>query len=217
MKAKFLDKKILYSCWANPPEGSLALHPVHDKGIHWHHCREQFAARFNESTPHFYLAHPLRKDKDIAQLLNSFESIVASNINTPFEHTVFAQTNRKTILWIKPSRFWVDCQIKRSLLTLVLRCGKNYEIRKNNFDDALFGNYKECQYLKETKPAVLRFMFGFTKYVGRINVSAYETVQKHGWREEFYRLDSPSIRKKLTLPDGEKKLNNIIGLETLWT
>lgn len=217
MKAKFESKINLVSCWLNPPEGSFALDSSDEKRLFWHHCREQFAAKFNQNTTRFYFCHQLNKNKDIANFLFIFESIIASNTTTPFVFSSFARTNRNNILCVIPSSFWLDCIIKRSLLTLILRCGKNFDKKKNNFDDALFGDYKECQYLKDTKSAVLRFMFGFTKHTRNLNnISAYATVQKHGWREEFFGQNESEIRRRLVLPDGEQKTNNIVGLESLW-
>jgi hypothetical protein len=77
--------------------------------------------------------------------------------------------------------------------------------------------FKECSYIIETKIAVTRFLFGFTKYTGITPVVGGTSVIKHGWREEFSKLDEPTTRKRLVLPDGIARSTNIVGAESLWT
>ncbi len=211
MKVKFeQETKKITSCWVNPPKGNFALES--ENGLKWDHCREKFAAKFDETINGFYLSHELNAGRNVASFFHKFESIINCNTNIKFSR--YKKTSRNTILWIEPSKFWVDCHMKRSLLTLLVRCGMNYDYKKDNFDDALFGNYKESQYLRETKSAVLRFMFGFTKFTGSLSDKPYATVIKHGWREEFLNIDDYTIRKKLISPDSIQQ--NIVGLESLW-
>lgn len=100
-----------------------------------------------------------------------------------------------------------------------MRCAQNYSIAADNFDDALFGvAYKENVYIIETKMAVLRFLFGFTKYTGICpSISLSATVIKHGWKEEFHKLTQSEIKNRLVLPDGIKYHHNIVGSEFLWS
>lgn len=213
MKAQFGEVKKLKQCYGTPEPGKYALESEPPKAVHWDHCREQFASKFSEITPGFYFSHPPGKSLDIGEFMARFESIVGLKLPS-----TFSETNRDTILWTEPSQFWLDCQMKRSLLTIVLRCGVNYLADKDNFDDALFGEYKESIYVKETKSATLRFMFGFTKFTGNItSITSTSSVIKHGWREEFKPLDDSTIRRRLVLPEGKAKESSIIGLESLWT
>ena len=86
-----------------------------------------------------------------------------------------------------------------------------------SFDDALFGyQHKESNLMIETKPAVMRFMFGFTKYTGITPVLGQANIIKHGWKEEFHKLDESEIKNRLVLPDGVKKSSNIVGSESIW-
>ena len=149
--------------------------------------------------------------EDIGEFLTKFEIIIGLKYNS-----VFSKTERNNVTWIEPSLFWRSCYLRRSLLTLVLRCAMNYRIKKDNFDDALFGDYKECLYVKETKSAFLRFMFGFTQFTGKLNVNPNSTVIKHGWREEFLRLDDFAVRRRLVLPEDVNREMSIVGIETLW-
>lgn len=212
MKAFFCGTKKL-NCKVQPAVGSYALDSDSSKDVYWDHCREQFAAKFNDKTPGFYFCHLASKSQDIANFLTKFETIIGN-----VELSTYCHTNKKTVIWISPNKLWTGCSINRSLMTIVVRCGLNYDSEKDNFDDALFGNYKENTYLKETRSATLRFLFGFTKFSGIINpVHSSSTVVKHGWREEFKSLDDISVRRRLSLPEGEKKESCIVGMESLWT
>jgi hypothetical protein len=212
MKAKFEEEPKKIKTHVQPPIGNYALDSDPAAYVHWYHCREQFAVKFIENTIGFYFSHPHGKSFDIGEFITKFESILnIDNISR------FAKTEKETVLWIEPSKFWKDCQIKRSLLTLIVRCGINYDSKKDNFDDALFGQYKESAYIKETRSAVLRFMFGFTRFTGIIApVMPSATVVKHGWREEFLKIDDVAVRRKLALPEDTKKETSIVGVESLW-
>ena len=208
MQAKFGQKKY-FKCPVIPPVGNFALDP-NEFPIHWDKCREQFAVKFDEFTPGFYFSHPQDKAFNIAEFIAKFESVLEIK-----DLTSFCLTNKQSVLWIEPSYFWKNCQMKRSLFTLIIRCGFNYSLEKDNFDDALFGDYEETVYIKETKLAVLRFMFGFTQFVGRIQPCfAFTTVIKHGWREEFIKSNLAEIRNKLT--NVEKIQENFISKGSIW-
>jgi len=211
MKAKFKEIK-KFKSHVHPPVGNYAIDSDQTQDIRWDHCREQFAVKFNQNTKGFYFSHIAGKSLDIGEFVTKFELITELD-----EFSVFSKTHKDTVLWIEPSVFWLDCHIKRSLFTILIRCGMNYSVESDNFDDALFGNYKENFYIKETKSAVMRFMFGFTRFVGNLSIiSPTATVIKHGWREEFLKADDYIVRERLVLPEGKKKEINIIGLESLW-
>lgn len=215
MKAQFGETKEINMSYGSPPPGNYALEPIPSKSIHWDHCREQFAPKFNSDTRGFYFSHHSDKHQNIGEFLTKFEEIIGHNQN----FSTFCQTSRSTILWVEPSRFWLDCQMKRSLLTILLRCGQNFNLNYDNFDSALFDEtyYKENIWAKETRKAILRFLFGFTKFTGQyINVTETTTIIKHGWREEFATLSEKDIRQRLILPEGKNKEVNIVGAESLW-
>lgn len=212
MHAKYGQLKKI-RCHVNPPVGNFALEIENDqpKDVFWDHCREQFAAKFNESIIGFYFSHQIGKFNDIAEFINKFELIVGV-----LNRSCFSRTEKQSVLWIEPSEFWRNCQMKQSLLTIILRCATNYDLSIDNFDDTLFGNYKENTYLRETKSALLRFMFGFTKFTGTTNyITNATTFIKHGWKEEFSKLDNCTVRRKLISP-GENTDFCIIGVESLW-
>jgi hypothetical protein len=205
--------------YCNPAISSFGLESENHKVNHWDHCREQFAAKFTENTKGFYFSHKPDMEKEIVGLIKKFENVLHKSKNfSNFQYTKFAKTNVPSIIYIEPSPFWLDCYFKRSIYTLIVRCGHNYKIKEDNFDEALFGvQYKESSCLIDTKPAVMRFMFGFTKYTGISPVVGQSTVIKHGWKEEFHKLDEAEIKNRLVLPDGIKKSSNIVGSESIWT
>jgi hypothetical protein len=217
-KCNFLETKKIILNYAAPPCGSFGLEIEDGRIVHWDYCREQFAVRFLENTKCFYFCGKQQKMIDVIHFLHKFEIILSkSNHFEKFKFSSYAQTSYNNIIYIQPSSFWKDCYFKRSLYTLLIRCGLNYFRHNDNFDDALFGvNYKESTFLIETRIAVLRFMFGFTKYTGICPVLFNITVIKHGWKEEFYKLKEQEIKQLLVIPDGCKKTINIVGNDTLW-
>jgi hypothetical protein len=214
----FLPTKDITLIYCSPPVGSFAVEKEKNKLTQWDHCREQFAAKFDDKIVGFYFSHKAEKAEDIVAFLHKFEKIIQkSNAYPKLKFSDFGLTSVPHILYIEPSNFWKDCFFKRSLFTLVLRCGQNYSIKDDNFDDALFGyQHKESNLMIETKPAVMRFMFGFTKYTGITPVLGQANIIKHGWKEEFHKLDESEIKNRLVLPDGVKKPSNIVGSESIW-
>lgn len=202
--------------YCNPPINSFGLEKE-GKITKWDHCREQFAVFFDDNVSGFYFSHKPDCAEQIASFISKFEYIIHQNIKPKFKpETQFAYTSQANVLYIQHADFWKDCFFKRSLFTLLVRCGQNYT--EDNFDDALFSpNLKESAYLLETKSAVVRFMFGFTKYTGICPIIGTGTVIKHGWREEFCKLTVEEIRNRLVLPDNCQKTVNIVGLDSLWS
>jgi len=198
-----------------PAQGNFALETTDlEKQVQWDYCREKFAAKFVDTDVQgFLFSHPEKRGKDVANFLHKFETIVG--FSQPVSY--FSETNKDTILWIGISPFWLPCMMRRSLLTILLRCGMCYNTECDNFDDALFGDHKDNIYARETKSAILRFMFGFTEFTGKKQIDVFHmSVIKHGWREEFQKIDDSNIRRLLVLPEGSVKETSIVGLESLW-
>jgi hypothetical protein len=199
---------------SQPPVENFALDVLPPKAIQWDYCREKFAVRFNELTTGFYFSHPPCLGEGIAAFLIKFEKIVALDEEIIISN--FSKTDKDTILWIEPSEFWKKCAIKRSLLTILVRCGINYDPKKDNFDEVLFSEkYSQNIYLRETRSALLRFMFGFTKFVGTIPRPGFHiTIDKHGWREEFINLSDFMIRSRLVSP--KSSFSEVLNIDAIW-
>jgi hypothetical protein len=206
----------------NPPRGNYALEGVGSQPIFWYYCREKFLVKFDEKTQGFFFSHDVDKGKNIANFISKFESILKlTQLNKPYTTSTFSLTDHENVLWINVSSFWSDCLFKRSLFTALLRSGSNYDLSTDNFDEALFSpTFKDDEkvnlYMRQTKNAVLRFMFGFTKYVGVYPSTTATEIIRHGWKDEFMNISVSKVRNKLILPEEENVDNNIVGLETLW-
>lgn len=204
--------------YGTPQAGSFALSSLHGKPILWEHCRENFALKFLETTKGFFFSHLPDKTHDIANFLFKFENVVQCNLRSPeLRFSQFRKTCRNNVMWIEPSEFWLNCKIKRSLLTILMRCAMNYSTEDDNFDDVLFGNYKENSYLRDTKTAFLRFMFGFTVWNFEENNQLDRKDERHGWREEFLDLDIKKIKTRLLPPNANFNHIGMVGFDALWS
>lgn len=216
MKVAFGDKKSFGQFYLVPPQGQFALEAEGEKPLHWDHCREQFLGKFKENIPGFYFSHKPGKGINVAGFLLKFEEIISYEFKSlKFSH--FRETEKETVLWIEPSVFWRTCLLKKSLMTLLLRCGLNYDGEKDNFDDALFNiEYSENKYVRETKNAIMRFLFGFTKFTGNFVVPEGTTLIRHGWHAEFEKNSVYDVRRKLIRPSDECHEVSLVGAESLW-
>jgi hypothetical protein len=218
MPAQYDEQIKVSMAYCTPPPGQFGIPGASGLTVaSWDHCREQFAAKFGRDIPEFFVSHLEGRGICISEFICHFEEVLTSDIGkNKFFHSRFSPTTNPSVTLIKPSQFWRECFFRRSLFTLLVRSGQNYCPDIKNFDDCLFGNYKECQFIRETKKAVVRFMFGFTVFQGNHPPASGSTVIKHGWREEFDKSDEPTIRKKLAIPDYAQRSYNIVGLDALW-
>lgn len=132
----------------------------------WYYCRDLFHSHLCNLSLCFF-SHDVTKGHCIAAFMRKAEEILDVQ-----PRSEFGPTQRKTIMWIEPSRWWTVRSMRRSLFTILLRAGGQYSPNKDNFDDALFSD----PYTLRTKYAVERFFSGHTKYTGR----------NRGWYKQFY-------------------------------
>lgn len=202
MEPKFEDKKLIASHNIDVPSGSFAL----ESPFRFETCRERFAKSWDENTRGWYFKHEENKGLNVASFLNKTEKILDLK-----EFSVFAKTNRKTILWIEPSDFWKECRMKRSLLTILVRAGILYEINTDNYEEALF----QQTYLAHTKNAVLRFLFGFTKYIGP-DIDSGTTLESKGWKTIFDGKDCEYVKRNLIFPESNCYIPVYKKEDALW-
>lgn len=169
-----------------PETGSFASYKKFDgekyRIINWHYCRDIFHPQLY-NLDLFFFAHDPNRSYNIASFMERIERKV--NIDYFSE---YGPTQRKSIMWIRPSKWWTIRSMRRSLFTILLRCGNNYFPSKNNFKEALFSD----PYANATKCAINRFLSGYTHYIGR----------KKGWLDQFYesRLSKEEIDSLLVNP-----------------
>jgi len=82
--------------------------------------------------------------------------------------SVFGPTQKSTVVWIQASPWWTTSSLRRSLFTILVRAGQNYDPFSDNFEEAFFGKkfHKDNLYASDTRYAVERFLKGYTRYTG---------------------------------------------------
>jgi len=175
--------------------------------INWQKCRETFANLFTPNISGFYFSHskdnPNVSDAIYSFILKTEDVLRVSGII--LDSTKISKTNRNFAIWVEPSFFWKECEFKRSLFTIFLRCGIEYN---EDYEKALFSQ----KYIKDTIPAVKRFLFGFTYY-------DKTSVKKTGWVNAFSNKtkdDVQSILIKPSKPSNSENSNNFFGVGSLW-
>lgn len=206
LKSKFQpkDKRFITSPNVDGKTGSFTL----ESPFSFEKCRERFAASFKSDTIGFYFLHNAGYLENVALFLLRTEEI----LEVPSSE--FALTNREYILYIEPSMFWRECSMKRSLLTILLLCGMVYDCDKNNYEEALFSH----EYIKRTNAALMRFMFGFTRYTGPALVSSVcaPTLLTKGWVSTFDQKEPKHVREMLVLPEEKEPLVTMHFGDALW-
>jgi hypothetical protein len=140
------------------PDGTLVA-------MEWLYCREYFQDE-SQGIRRFLFCHKPNKSKNIAAFMNKVEERLGL-----FKRSVVGPTQRNNISWIRSSLWWTSTSMKRSLFTILLRCGQNYHPKIDDFEDALFS----VLYTKHTEFAVRRFLEGHTRYTGK----------RRGWYNQF--------------------------------
>ena len=135
MKIEFLPDRNVTLVYCSPPVGNFGLEHGDGRISIWDHCREQFAVKYTEKILGFYLSHREDAGENIAHFMKKFERIikVSGRLRT-MQYSKFARTNSPLIIYIEPSEFWRDCYFKRSLLTILMRCAMNYNLKEDNFE-----------------------------------------------------------------------------------
>jgi hypothetical protein len=151
----------------------------------WFDCRELWHTHLYNLNLFFY-THKANTGIDIAAFISKIEKIL--NLRNK---TKFGPTQRKTIMWIEPSKWWTKPPMRRSLFTILLRSAANYSIEKDNFEESLYSN----AYALKTKPAIQWFLQGNTVYSGK----------KIGWYKQFediLKFNDSFLLAKLLIPEN---------------
>lgn len=139
----------------------------------WYYCRDIFH-KYLHNLKLFFFSHSTSKGRSIIAFMQKIEKKLQLK-----DLSEYGLTQRKTIIWIKPSRWWTQKAMRRSLFTALLRTAENYSYSKDNFEEALFSHL----YTKGTRCAIERFLAGYTRYTGK----------KRGWYKQFCDLKSEEI------------------------
>lgn len=161
--------------------------------IKFEDCRERFATQWGKKTKGFFFKHRKDEGKKIALFVLKTEQIVRQK-----NFSNFARTNHDTILWVEPSYFWRSCKMRRQLFTLILRAGMNYDPDRDNYEEAMFNQ----DHLKQTKNAIRRFLYGFTKYTGELP-SGSSNLESSGWHKLLRTKDEGFVKGVLVKSRGK--------------
>lgn len=203
------EKKALPSSEMPPAEvGSFA---VYGDAIKWYKCREQFAPVWQPQTAGIVFS--FKEGEKVLESVAAFIQKVERVILELGEESTFYVTNRKYAVYVCPAEFWKSCFIRRSLFTALLRAGQQYKPDLDNFDEALYS----IKYLKDTKDAVLRFLFGFTEFnrAECVRITGNEPQGATGWHAIF--ANRSAIHVRAMLNSSKEKDDNAIGKVSLWT
>jgi hypothetical protein len=173
------------------------------KTVEWFSCRERFASRFLKETTEFWFM----AGKEIHNMV-AFFKVAEDILNLPEEErTDFKLAlNKSQVVMVLPKPFWREDALRRSLFTIFLRQGRLYKPEKKNFEEALY----EHEYGKRTKNAIMRFLFGFTKYHHPLGDPA-----PAGWVAFFGGKDEDYVRKYLTKSDN-MVIDNSVAVGSLF-
>jgi len=184
------------------PWGCFALDK---KPFHIENCRERFATQWNRTKGFFFSNE--ENGEDVAAFILKTEEVLQIK-----EKSEFALTNYKNLLWVEPVRFWKSCRMRRSLFTCLLRAGVAYNRETDNYESALFSE----RYLRKSEPAIKRFLFGYTKYVGK-EPSGSSTLETAGWSYHFSGKNVSFVKCKLVRPRRKPRpITPDVLKEELW-
>lgn len=175
--------------------------------IDWQSCREIFSATMKKpGFKGFYIVTRNSVD-NTAKFIYKTEEVL--NLS---EKTTYNKTTCSEVLKINMTRFWLDSYIKRSLFTILVRLGDQYDPEKDNYEKVLFHPTKRpTEGYRYTLSAVKRFMYGFTVYDSpEPYYSPGTTLEGSGWCSLFGKADS---WKKLIKKD---KKASPIAIGKLW-
>jgi hypothetical protein len=176
--------------------------------LDWISCRENFAKIFNQNQKGLFFSHEPSYEERISSFIEKTEEILVRAALQNINKSKFYKTNLNFATWIEPSSFWMKCPMKRSLFTMLLRCGSFYNFK--NYEEALYS----IQYSQSTKKALQRFLYGFTEF--QLKNESFEGIGK-GWVSYFANKDCNVICEKLKPPaDCLSDVKFLFGEEVLW-
>lgn len=153
----------------------------------WYHCREIWHNQMYNARIFFY-THPTSRIRQIC----SFFGRVEDKLYVA-DKTIFGPTQKKHIMYIRPSKWWLRYGMRRSLFTILLRSSNSYDQEIGDFEAALYSNF----YAERTRMAIEHFFAGNTVYKGK----------KRGWYRQFGEImpDQETL-KKLLVPESQPRI-----------
>lgn len=145
-------------------------------------CREDFQDSWDDwpkRTKIFFL-HSNKEKPQHRKAIAAALAYVEKKMKTK-SRSVVCPTSRPDITYIKLSKWWVQNDIRKSFLTILLRAAVNNAYKKNFFK-SLFEDGDPQGFFKKTPLAVRRFLKGYTKQP--------KNADDEMWMETFYNYDA---------------------------
>lgn len=179
--------------------------------LNWFKCREEFSSHLaSYGSKGIYFRHHINQGDNISGFMLKTEEII-----DVAPKSAFLKTDSPEITYIEPSSFWLNCILKRQLLSIFLRVSVNYNPLVDNYEESLWNpDIMHKQYTSETKLAILRFLYGFTQLnESKIPPGFFSTIQ-NGWVSLFGGKDMVFIKQILQSPKESRLASR--ELEFLW-
>ena len=112
------------------------------KALHYYHCREIFATNWGNYKA-IAFAHMKDEGENVARFINDIEDKL--NLSPRAKSKCYKAS--ETELCINVSNFWLGCQMRRQVLTVLLRIGRQYnETKSINETIKHHGKYRALYY-----------------------------------------------------------------------
>lgn len=127
---------------------------------YWASCRDIFH-RENRCCRRFYFFHNLSEGqgRSISIFVDKVDDLIGLGEG---DRCRLGPTNKRSTMWIEPSRWWWGQSIRRSLFTALLRQSLTYRVSLDNFEHSLYNG----TYTGNTRAALDRFIAGNNYYWG---------------------------------------------------
>ena len=196
------EKAFIPNMLVMPNLGSFSSNTQSD--LIWDVCKEEFEKKIKKNDlKSFFFMHK-NKFEEVRSFINKTEKILDIENIKPcdmffpvYGYTKFSKTNLPTVLMVSPSLFLRSCPLRTSLFLILMRCGLQYDIEKDNYENTLFLD----NYIKMTELAVKRFMFGF-------NVCKIDSNK--GWVDTFLHATENKVKNNLKSYENKNFLLNSI-------
>lgn len=151
------------------------------KAVKWFSCREEFASSFFKHDQKTLFFNSGKSIETIAEFIQRFEELVEAGRKNPINRTSFQRVeSQPNVVYVNPGPFWLRQPMRTSLFTILLRCASYGYEQNGDFFASLFLNYDLA---RECKNSILRFLDGYTWYVGDENGTV------NGWYSVFGNID----------------------------
>jgi hypothetical protein len=165
----------------------------------------EFLSVFAKERTIFFKHHSI---EDTSIFLQKTEDLLEVTSLTPEDGLFFYQvtecfpTKVKDIILIRPSDFWLSSRIKQSFFCSLLSSIQLYSRDSDNYEESIKNN----QHFKNTYPAVVRFLMGFTELDEEIEQA------KQVWHILFQGFDRDKAKSLLRRPFTSNLDYGMIGI-----